>query len=363
MTSAPSGVLALGSDQLVIPPDLPAPSPGSGEVVLLLADAEAAGNGWGVRAGCEVARHWARSGMRVILADGDLAGAPLHGTAGIENEEGVSDLLLYGSSPYRVARRVEGEDFLLITAGTIVADPAAVYRHGRWPGILSAFRESGCVLLVYLPDGFPGVESLLSEGDRVLRLNARVPAGSPEPGVHVLVPEVHAAHTGSEVEVDSSVRDGQKDRTDRLEEGMEEVAVDPPTDDLEIIDIRVDDDHSKAALLEAVEEVEREAREAAARRATTETTSDLPVITDLTVPVAEEEASPPASVVTSPAPPRPVASRKFPWIVLGVLLVVSVLLLLGWLGYLPLPGISYLDSGGSPSGTPFPLFDRFSALG
>jgi alkanesulfonate monooxygenase SsuD/methylene tetrahydromethanopterin reductase-like flavin-dependent oxidoreductase (luciferase family) len=73
MISAPSGVLVLGSERLEIPADLPSPVPGTGEVVLLLADSETSQSGWAARVAFELSRHWARSGSRVILADGDMA--------------------------------------------------------------------------------------------------------------------------------------------------------------------------------------------------------------------------------------------------------------------------------------------------
>lgn len=342
MTSAPSGVLALGSEQLVIPADLPAPSPGSGEVVLLLADPEVSENGWGARVGCELARHWAASGARVILADVDLPRAPLHGEIGVENEEGVSDLLLYGSSPFRVSRRIEGEDFLLITAGTIVADPEAVFRHSRWPGLLAAFRESGCALVLYLPADLPGYDALLPEGDRVLQLSASAPAGPPRPGVLVLVPEVEGVEPGTRrVSAKSAVA----------------------ASEVEVIEIRVDDDHSTANLLQAVAEVEREAKAAAARRAVAEGSEGPDEDPEGGPPPHTAGPTPSAVTDSSPAVPRPVATRKAPWILLVILLAVVVLLLLGWMGYLPLPGMSSVSSRVPQGEAPLQLFTPFSSLG
>jgi len=323
MISAPSGVLVLGSEQLEIPEDLPSPLPGTGEVVLLLADSDTSQSGWAARVAIALSRHWASSGLQVILADGDLPRAPLHGEVGVENEEGVADLLLYGSSPYRVTRRVEGEEFLLITAGTVVADPEKVFRHDRWKGLLAAFRESGCILVLYLPSDQIGHEALLPEGDRVLRLCESSYSEVPEPGVLVLVPAKRA-------------------------EEPQPVLSEVPE---ELIQLEVEEDESASLLPQAVEEVEQEARVAAAQRDTSIAAVEAPA---LAAHAATEAKT--ASTV-------PVATRKGPWILLIVLIGVGILLALGWLGYLPFPGSSAGTSWVPGSGSQFSSLTLFTSRG
>jgi hypothetical protein len=275
----------------------------------------------------------------VILADGDLPGAPLHTAVGVENEEGVTDLLLYGSSPFRVTRRIEGEEFLLITAGTVVADPEKVYRHDRWQGLLAAFRESGCVLVLYLPSDLPGYDALLSEGDRVLRLCGSTPIGDPEPGVLILVPEVNGEAPLPVVATAAPLTDAVSDS------------------EMDLIEILVDEDEGADALLEAVEEVEREARAAAARRAVAGSTLDAPA--DVHLPSDDvHQAS-----ETKEIAPRPVATRRAPWILLLVLVAIGTLLVLAWLGFLRLPTISSNTSRAPDGGEIVQLLTLHSFLG
>ena len=95
--------------------------------VVILVDSEI-DRDWGGRASLAVAKGWAASGHRVLLADARLDGPVLHETVGVENGEGVSDMVLYGASVPRIAGRVE-DRLMLAPAGTPVVQIAEILNH------------------------------------------------------------------------------------------------------------------------------------------------------------------------------------------------------------------------------------------
>ncbi len=149
----------------------------AGLVLALLADPATRESGWAPRAAVALARHWSNAGRRVLLMDGNLAEPALHALLDEPNGEGVADAVLYGVSPARMARTRE-DGFLFASAGTAVADPSSVLRHPRWRSVLSACRESGAMVILYLPAGAPGADSLAGEGDRVFRLRTALSAST-----------------------------------------------------------------------------------------------------------------------------------------------------------------------------------------
>ncbi len=182
-------------DSQIIPfdpgsPELPrglfTPAADGGEVVVLLAEEGVRRSGWAGRATCTLAAAWSGTGGRVFLADGDVVEGGLNTLLGGEDGEGLSDAVTFGSSPARIARPIPEHGFLFAPAGTVVADPEGYFRNPRWPRLLRAFRESGATLVLYLPAEVPGVEALVSEGDRVIRLRGE--GGVREPGEYVLHP-------------------------------------------------------------------------------------------------------------------------------------------------------------------------------
>lgn len=141
---------------------------GGGRVVGVVATAACHRQGSGPRAAIELAAAWAGEGVRVMLADGALADPVLHELLGIDNGEGISDALTFGSSVRRVARRVEGQPFLAVAAGTPVADPAQAMGGGRWSHLCGAFRDAGVTLVVYLDGSDAATEVALREATDVV---------------------------------------------------------------------------------------------------------------------------------------------------------------------------------------------------
>jgi hypothetical protein len=196
MSSPNSAVLPFDPDAAELPEGLPVPNEDGGEVVVLLADPATRESGWAPMAAVALARGWAGAGRRVFLMDCHPGEPTLHALLGEPNGEGVSDAVLYGVSPSRIGR-TNANGFLFAAAGTAVADPGSVLRHPRWSSVLSACREAGSVVLLYLPAGVPGVDHLVAEGDRTIRLRTAAGAeGTHEPGVVSLRP-VRSTRDGS----------------------------------------------------------------------------------------------------------------------------------------------------------------------
>jgi hypothetical protein len=136
--------------------------------VVILVDSEI-DRDWGARASLAVARGWAAAGHRVILADGCLDGPVLHEAVGVENGEGVSDMVLYGASAQRFAGRIL-DRLALAPAGTPVVEVADVLKHVRWDMMISGCREVRATLVCHVSTGTPGVEAMTNRAEGVLVL-------------------------------------------------------------------------------------------------------------------------------------------------------------------------------------------------
>ncbi len=121
--------------------------------VVILVDAEI-DRDWGAQASLAVAKRWAASGRRIILADACLDGPVLHEAAGVENGEGVSDMVLYGASAQRITERVE-TGLMLAPAGTPVTQVAEVLEHVKWDMVIRGCREAGATLVFHVSTGPP----------------------------------------------------------------------------------------------------------------------------------------------------------------------------------------------------------------
>lgn len=136
---------------------------GTGAIAVVPADdAE-----WGAQATVALARSLARSGRRVFLCDAGVEEPRLHEFFEGDFGEGVSDLVLYGASPQRVATEVE-DQLLFVPAGTTVADPARVRSSPRWDGLVDAVAQADALLLLHLPAQVEGAEALLARAERIV---------------------------------------------------------------------------------------------------------------------------------------------------------------------------------------------------
>ena len=123
---------------------------------------------WAPRAAHQLASQWVSEGYRVILADGGLDQPSLHHVAGIPNREGIVDVALHGASLARVSQLFGG--YVLITAGTVVADPTAVARARRWHRVAAGVPEAGATLLIYLRDKERWASDFLDSVDEIVLL-------------------------------------------------------------------------------------------------------------------------------------------------------------------------------------------------
>lgn len=188
MSSDAHITLAFDPDGEILPEPLSDPGREEGEVVALLADAALRESGWAARAAVALCTKWAQAGRRVLLMDANLVDPALHTALDERNDEGVTDAVLYGVSPARMARSRD-EGFLFASAGTVTADASTVLRHPRWTSVLSACRAAGSRVVLFLPAGVPGAEALADEADRLIRLKTALSATSGmEPGGIVLHP-------------------------------------------------------------------------------------------------------------------------------------------------------------------------------
>ena len=136
--------------------------------IVILVDSEL-DHDWGARASLAVTKRWAASGHRVILADGCLDRPILHEAAGVENGEGVSDMVLYGASARRISGRLENR-LMLAPAGTPVVEVAEVLEHVKWNMVISGCREVGVTLVIHVSTGTPGVEAMTQRAEGVVVL-------------------------------------------------------------------------------------------------------------------------------------------------------------------------------------------------
>ncbi len=136
---------------------------------------------WGAQASLALSKKWAASGHRVILADGCLDRPVLHEVVGVENGEGVSDMVLYGASVSRIAARVENR-LVLASAGTPVVQVDDVMNHVRWDMVIRGCSEAGATLVFFASVDTPGVEAMTKRADGVLVLATASKDVVPLPG-------------------------------------------------------------------------------------------------------------------------------------------------------------------------------------
>jgi hypothetical protein len=124
---------------------------------------------WSAECAVALARQWSERGQRVFLADLALSRPRLHDALGLPNQEGMSDLVLYGASLKRIARPAP-DGFLFASAGTPVADPGRVLGSVRWGQLTRGLSKSGAHLMAYLPAGEAGSTGVLAHAERILLL-------------------------------------------------------------------------------------------------------------------------------------------------------------------------------------------------
>ena len=150
-------------------PSLPDVPLGGGLVLLVVASAGAFPD-WAERTALKLASGWAEK-RQILLADLGLGHPGLHQVLGVENGEGMSDVLLFGCSVLRVARPIdEKRGFLFVPAGTATASPEAVAASPRWASVVDACHRIHATVVVFLPSDIPSGEHLLAQASDVFIL-------------------------------------------------------------------------------------------------------------------------------------------------------------------------------------------------
>lgn len=366
--NASSTAFGVDPGDLQVPEGLSPPSGDAGEVVVLVAEEGARRDGWAARMAVKLAREWASGGLRVFLADGDLSDASLHGVVGVANAEGLADVIVHGASPGRVVQRVEGSGFLFASAGTVVADPTRAYEHPRWSVVLDAFRESGSVLVLYLPSE-AGSSGLVERGDRVIRLADAPPGEAAEPGVTVIhlsgteparvqpdmsepvadEPAIDEVPVGEAATTEPVIREPELAGSGATDPGVS----DPGVPDPGVSEAAALDPEGDPALADPVAAGSVDVQDGAPAG------SEAGSAGATGVPSGSGEGSPPGAA-SGPAEPtwpgaekrpvKPADGNRLRLVLLVVLLLVAVLFLGERLGFFDLPGVSsWLDAGVSHS--------------
>jgi len=273
----------------------------------------------------EFARGWRDLGRRVYLCDACFEVPFLHRAAGVENGEGLSDSILYGTSLGRVSHRLE-QHIALAPAGTVVGDPSRVRAHPRWSTILSGFAEAGALLVVAVPAG--------SSAGALGSATVHIDFGS-DPRSADASPDVDAAA-----------------------EETEDVQVSEPEPDILDADVSLLEAEPDVGgfALEAATTVEAELAEPTPVESAPAASSSVRAAPE---PNAEEEsvyAGEPAEGERLADPPpvefdevageviREVRPRSTSPLLLVLLLVVAAVLALGFFGIVEIPGITPADA-------------------
>jgi hypothetical protein len=186
-------------------------------LVVLLTGRDARRDGWAARTAIVVATAVANSGGRVILVDASLSEPELHVPLGVENNEGLVDVFLFGASLKSVTQHAPGHSFELIPAGSYTPDSAEVFRSSRWPKLLTDLSNAGATMIAYLPSELAGCTALSRRASAVVVLatqdeEAAVAAGLP-PECRVLASLRPAASTMfdlPELQYDSAGEPGEE---------------------------------------------------------------------------------------------------------------------------------------------------------
>lgn len=88
-----------------------------------------------------IALNLARVGKRVLLVDGDLRNPSMHRMVGVENEQGMSNLLSGSSDLMSLAQRTGQENLFFIPCGPLPPNPAELWGGERMGGFLREVRQ------------------------------------------------------------------------------------------------------------------------------------------------------------------------------------------------------------------------------
>lgn len=212
MKKRASSVFEVDPKAPALPEGLVPPPEGAPGLFALLVEESSRKQGWPARFSAELAERWSAADRPVLLMDGDLSDAPLHEIVTASNDEGLTDLIVFGASIDRVSSEVAEGAHRFISAGTLVADPEPVYGDARWATLLAEIRSRGEILLLYLPAESAGAAELAARVDHVMQLSGGASDDGPLGSVAVIRVAPQDA-SGS----DSLAADAQRVATEEVE--------------------------------------------------------------------------------------------------------------------------------------------------
>lgn len=226
------------------PPALPEPGSSRGRIVALVATDGALQGGWVGVTALQMAASWMASGRRLVLADAGFATPTVHQAAGVADTEGLADLLLWGASVQRVARRSESFGVFVVPAGTALVDGSEAFRKPRWGALCAGFRDAGVTFAVLVPDADPGLDAVLREASEVVVLSAAdgdVAAGLDD-AMEMVVARVGPPAAGEAPAREEPILDIAELAPDAAG-SLEETGAAPPSEDviLDMADLAPDD--------------------------------------------------------------------------------------------------------------------------
>lgn len=145
----------------------------AGRVLLLAVGPDAQQAGWAAQAALALADAFAIRGDRVVLADLSLQNPELHTHLEADNEEGLTDVFLFGASLQHVTLAFPDRKFLLIPASAFTPDAEEVLTHQRWGSVFEELTAEHAKLIAYLPMDTPGAHAFSDRIGHTIVLAAR----------------------------------------------------------------------------------------------------------------------------------------------------------------------------------------------
>jgi len=139
--------------------------------VLLVVSPGARRDGWASRAAVAIAGGWSARGGDILLTDLSLDDPELHGRVGLDNDEGIADVIEFGLSLGRVAKDVPSGGFRLISAGAYVPDTAWLLSDPAWERLIVQCAGAGRTLLLYAPSDLAGIDALARRVGKAILLS------------------------------------------------------------------------------------------------------------------------------------------------------------------------------------------------
>lgn len=128
---------------------------------------------------------------RVVIGDlvGDLA--PIQALISGEDQHGIYDSFVFGTSLDKVLREVDGgENLSILSGGTESPATADIIGNRRWRGVASDFAATDALLLLIIAADAPGVETLAAAFDGVLLVGDLALPSAPDAVLLARVPHL-----------------------------------------------------------------------------------------------------------------------------------------------------------------------------